>query len=127
MVFVCVASPSSSSIERFIEADAREASAISTNVVLNQIGASVESYARLAIIGRGALRGRSRIAEVVEGWVNIRYRGKFVLAHCISAPILVYYVLLGPMCLKRFTDARRRPRGGWHVTDASAVPTAGYR
>jgi hypothetical protein len=47
VVRVSVASPSSSSVERFIKADARESSAISANVVLNQTGASVGSCARL--------------------------------------------------------------------------------
>ena len=47
VVCVGVASTSSSSIERFIEADARESNAISANVVLNQTGASVGSCAPL--------------------------------------------------------------------------------
>ena len=50
-----------------MEADARESSAISTNVALNQTGASVGSCARLDSYRPRSLGGRSRIAEVVEG------------------------------------------------------------
>jgi len=84
------------SVEGFIKADALESGAIPADVCAEpNWGKRRKLRPRLTLIGCRPLMGRRRIAEAVAGRSPFGITAKSRFAHCILAPILVYYVLLG--------------------------------